>query len=330
MKAAGEAGPEEQPTMEAWPVIGVTSGDPAGIGPEVVESWLASSPDFPGRLRLFGPTEWTRRVEEMHGHPGHGIGPVDYHPISGHPDPQGASIAWEALRAAAEACRRGTIDAVVTGPISKAALAQVGFKHPGQTEFFASSWGGEPVMAFTGGRLRVALATWHLPLSEVPKALNPEKLERTVRAVHDLARADGVDRPRLVVCGLNPHAGEGGLLGGEERDWINPLLERIAADGLLVGPAQPGDTVFARMLAGEYDAIVALYHDQGLAPLKAVDFDSSVNVTLGLPYVRTSPDHGTAFGIAGKGLARFESMANAVRVAKRLVGYRRQSRAPGC
>jgi 4-hydroxythreonine-4-phosphate dehydrogenase len=309
--------------------IGITSGDPAGIGPEVIERWLATSPDLPWRLRFYGPADWTRRIERTHGHPGLDLGPADYLPVPGSPDPVGAAIAWEALRSAAQACRRGEIDAVVTGPISKAALAGVGFAHPGHTEFFAAEWGGEPVMAFTGGRLRVALATWHLPLREVPEALSPEKVTRAVRAVHDLARADGIDRPRLVVCGLNPHAGEAGLLGSEEKDWINPLLGRLAAEGFLLGPTQPGDTVFARMLAGEFDAIVALYHDQGLAPLKAVDFDTSVNVTLGLPHVRTSPDHGTAFGIAGKGTARWESMANAVRVAGDLVRHRRGEKGPG-
>lgn len=305
------------------PLIGITSGDPAGIGPEVIERWLATAPVLSARLRLYGPVEWTQRVEATCGHPGVGLGSPGYRAVPGRPDPAGAIIAWEALQAAAEACRDGRIDAVVTGPISKAGLAAVGYGHPGQTEFFAAAWGGEPVMAFTGGRLRVTLATWHLPLSSVAKALTPEKLERAVMGARDLASADGIDRPRIVVCGLNPHAGEGGLLGSEEADWINPCLKRLAGAGFEVGPAQPGDTVFARTLSGEFDVIVALYHDQGLAPLKAVDFDRSVNVTLGLPHVRTSPDHGTAFGLAGKGTARWESMANAVRVAVQLVKRRR-------
>jgi 4-hydroxythreonine-4-phosphate dehydrogenase len=143
--------------------------------------------------------------------------------------------------------------------------------------------------------------------------------------VNELAQAEGIKRPRLVVCGLNPHAGEGGLLGPEEKEWIDPFLAGLVGQGFDLGTTQPADTVFGRMLNGEFDAVVALYHDQGLGPLKTVDFDRSVNVTLGLPHVRTSPDHGTAFGIAGKGVARWESMANAVAVGGRLVVHRRDS-----
>ena len=181
-------------------------------------------------------------------------------------------------------------------------------------------------MAFCGGRLRVVLATWHVPLCEVPQLLGPQLLHRTVAAAQELARADGVAAPRIGVCGLNPHAGEGGLLGEEERDFINPALAKLRGEFPALSSCQPGDTLFARALRGEYDVVVALYHDQGLAPLKTVDFDESVNVTLGLPHVRTSPDHGTAFGIAGQGLARTTSFANAVKVARRLVAIRRNKR----
>lgn len=176
-------------------------------------------------------------------------------------------------------------------------------------------------MAFTGGPLRVALVTWHIPLSAVPVEVTPVRLERAVRSIDWLARAEGVESPRIAVCGMNPHAGEDGLLGREEKDWINPFLKALAAGGLRVGPAQPADTVFGRMINGDFDAVVALYHDQGLAPLKTVAFDRSVNVTLGLPHVRTSPDHGTAFAIAGQGIARCESLGNAIQVADRLARY---------
>jgi 4-hydroxythreonine-4-phosphate dehydrogenase len=178
-------------------------------------------------------------------------------------------------------------------------------------------------MAFCGGRLRVVLATWHLPLCEVPQALGPQLLRRTVAAADGLARAEGILAPRIGVCGLNPHAGEGGLIGDEERDFIDPALEKIGAEFPGVSRCQPGDTLFARALRGEFDVVVALYHDQGLAPLKVIDFDEAVNVTLGLPQVRTSPDHGTAFGIAGRGLASGTSFANAVKVARRLINFRR-------
>lgn len=307
--------------MSERPVIGITSGDPAGIGPEVVEGWLRTGVMPADRLHVFGPGSWVRRIGDEFGVPGTGLGSADYRPQAGRPDRAGATIAWDALQAAADACRTGAVDAVVTAPISKAALADVGFPYPGHTEFFADAWGGEPVMAFTGGPLRVALVTWHIPLSAVPVEVTPVRLERAVRSIDWLARAEGVESPRIAVCGMNPHAGEDGLLGREEKDWINPFLKALAAGGLRVGPAQPADTVFGRMINGDFDAVVALYHDQGLAPLKTVAFDRSVNVTLGLPHVRTSPDHGTAFAIAGQGIARCESLGNAIQVADRLARY---------
>jgi 4-hydroxythreonine-4-phosphate dehydrogenase len=177
-------------------------------------------------------------------------------------------------------------------------------------------------MCFSGGRLRVALATWHVPLREVTAHLGPHLLRRTVAAADQLARAEGVAAPRIGVCGLNPHAGEGGLLGSEERDLLDPLLEKLRAEFPGVSACQPADTLFARALRGEFDVVVALYHDQGLGPLKAVDFDEAVNITLGLPHVRTSPDHGTAYGIAGQGKASPRSFANAVTAARRLIKLR--------
>jgi 4-hydroxythreonine-4-phosphate dehydrogenase len=171
--------------------------------------------------------------------------------------------------------------------------------------------------------LRVVLMTWHVPLCEVPQLLGPQLLHRTVAAADALARAEGIAAPRIGVCGLNPHAGEGGLLGEEERDFINPALTQMRAEFPGLSVCQPGDTLFARALRGEFDVVVALYHDQGLAPLKVIDFDAAVNVTLGLPHVRTSPDHGTAFGIAGQGVASATSFANAVMVARRLINARR-------
>jgi 4-hydroxythreonine-4-phosphate dehydrogenase len=177
-------------------------------------------------------------------------------------------------------------------------------------------------MAFCGGKLRVVLATWHVPLYEVARLLGPHLLHRTVAAATTLARAEGIMAPRIGVCGLNPHAGEGGLLGYEEKDLLDPALDHLRAEFPGLSSCQPGDTLFARALRGEFDVVVALYHDQGLAPLKVIDFDEAVNVTLGLPFVRTSPDHGTAFGIAGQGKASPRSFANAVTVARRLIKSR--------
>jgi 4-hydroxythreonine-4-phosphate dehydrogenase len=177
-------------------------------------------------------------------------------------------------------------------------------------------------MAFCGGRLRVALVTWHIPLRDVAAALTAASIGRAVAAADELARAEGVVAPRIGVCGLNPHAGEAGLLGTEERDTIDPALDRLRPSHPGLSRCQPADTLFARQLRGEFDVLVALYHDQGLAALKAVDFDESVNVTLGLAHVRTSPDHGTAFPIAGKAAASPRSFSNAVAVARRLIRAR--------
>jgi 4-hydroxythreonine-4-phosphate dehydrogenase len=246
----------------------------------------------------------------------------DFVAEAGRPSGEGSLVAWAALERAAAMCGAGEFDAVVTAPISKERMAAIGWAFPGQTEFFAARWGGEPTMAFCGGRLRVALVTWHIPLREVPAALNARNIGRAVAAADELARSEGVKAPRIGVCGLNPHAGEGGLLGSEERDTLDPILDALRARHPGLSRCQPSDTLFARQLRGEFDVLVALYHDQGLAPLKAVDFEVSVNVTLGLRHVRTSPDHGTAFAIAGKGSASARSFSNAVAAARRLIRAR--------
>ena len=292
--------------------IALTCGDPAGVGPELIARLLTEKP---GDLVPIGPASWLAELPVS----GIAVGGPGYRASAGKPDPEGQRLALEAMERAAEGCRRGEFSAVVTGPVSKAGLASVGFRHPGQTEFFAERWGGEPVMAFAGGRMTVALATWHIPLSEVPRAITAEAVERAVIQLDRLLSRLGRGR-RLGVCGLNPHAGEGGLLGPEDGAAIKPALEKLAAKGLeVIGPL-PGDTAFARHLAGEFDGVVAMYHDQGLAPLKAVDFAEAANLTLGLPFVRTSPDHGTAYDLAGRGIADGRSLASAVRLARRLAG----------
>jgi 4-hydroxythreonine-4-phosphate dehydrogenase len=300
--------------------LAFTCGDPAGVGPEIIASWLTAHAPEAGGVAVIGPQLWLDTL------PAAGakiaVGLEAFSATPGRPDGEGALVAWAAMERAAAGCLSGEFSGVVTGPVSKAALAAIGYAFPGQTEFFAARWGGEPVMAFCGGRLRVALATWHIPLCEVPQALGPQLLHRTVVAADTLARADGITAPRIGVCGLNPHAGEGGLLGEEERDFINPSLEKMRAEFPGLSLCQPGDTLFARALRGEFDVVIALYHDQGLAPLKVIDFDEAVNVTLGLPFVRTSPDHGTAFGLAGQGRASPRSFANAVDVARRLIKSR--------
>ncbi len=300
--------------------LAITCGDPAGVGPEVVAAWLAANPAGAREAAVIGPARWLEAL------PAAGaripVGLEEFSAEPGRPTGEGALVAWAALERAAAGCKAGEFAGVVTGPVSKAWLARIGYPFPGQTEFFAARWGGEPTMAFCGGRLRVVLLSWHVPLREVPACLTAANFTRVVRAADELARAEGVPAPRLAVCGFNPHAGEDGLLGDEEQRIINPILTKLRAAHPGLTLCEPADTLFARQLRGEFDVVIALYHDQGLAPLKTVDFDEAVNVTLGLPFVRTSPDHGTAFRLAGRGLANPRSFANAVTVARRLLAWR--------
>ncbi|MDI1336502.1 MAG: 4-hydroxythreonine-4-phosphate dehydrogenase PdxA [Lacunisphaera sp.] len=300
--------------------LAFTCGDPAGIGPEIIASWLAANPADAPRVTVIGPARWLETLKTPAKKVA--VGLEEFSAAAGQPDGEGALVAWAAMERAAQGCKSGEFTGVVTGPVSKAGLAKIGYPYPGQTEFFAARWGGDPVMAFCGGKLRVVLATWHVPLHQVAGLLGPHLLQRTVAAADQLARADGITAPRIGVCGLNPHAGEDGLLGYEEKDLLNPALQHLRAEFPGLTLCQPGDTLFARALHGEFHVVIALYHDQGLAPLKVIDFDEAVNVTLGLPFVRTSPDHGTAFGIAGQGKASPRSFANAVAVARRLLKFR--------
>lgn len=293
--------------------IAITCGDPAGVGPELICSWLRDAARPGIAVTPIGPEGWLRSL----GVDGIAVGPADFAPTPGKPETTGHAVALAAMERAAEGCRRGEFSAVVTGPVSKQGLASVGFRHPGQTEFFAERWGGEPVMAFAGGRMTVALATWHTPLAKVPLEMTAQRVTAATLALDGLLGRLG-RRRRIGVCGLNPHAGEGGLLGGEDDAVIRPVVARLAAKGLDVTGPLPGDTAFHRHLAGEFDGVVAMYHDQGLGPLKAVDFAEAANLTLGLPHVRTSPDHGTAYDLAGTGKADRRSLDSAIRLADRL------------
>ena len=296
--------------MSALP-IAVTCGDPAGVGPELLASWLRAHPEQAASVVPIGPADWIARLGQ-----GLAVGPKDFVSRPGQPDDAGQLIAIEAMELAARGATGGRFAAVVTGPVNKKGLAGVGYDFPGQTEFFASRWNGEPVMAFAGGKMTVGLVTWHIPLSEVPKSITGADIRRTVLALVALRTKLGDRRPRIAVCGLNPHAGEGGLLGKEDDAVIRPAVEALRAEGHdVVGPL-PGDTIFHRHLQGEFAAVAAIYHDQGLAPLKAVDFSTSANLSLGLKHVRTSPDHGTAYDIAGRGEADRGSFDSALRLAR--------------
>jgi 4-hydroxythreonine-4-phosphate dehydrogenase len=293
--------------------LALPCGDPAGVGPDLIDAWLRAHPAEADTVVPIGPADWVARLGR-----GLAVGPADYASQPGRPDEAGQLIALEAMELAARGTTVGRFAAVVTGPVNKKRLAEVGYPFPGQTEFFAARWGGEPVMAFAGGKMTVGLVTWHLPLREVPGALAAADVRRTVLALVDLRRKLGDARPRIAVCGLNPHAGEGGLLGTEDAAILAPVVAALRAEGHDVTGPWPGDTVFHRHLQGEFDAVAATYHDQGLAPLKTVDFATSANLSLGLKHVRTSPDHGTAYELAGTGRADRGSFDSAVRLARLL------------
>lgn len=298
--------------------LAITCGDPAGIGPEVVAAALRKNVEQERNCVLIGPASWSQSLAVELGLQFEAVGAKDFKAIPGQPSLEGAVVALDALKAASRGCLEGRFSGVVSGPVSKYWLQQIGFTHPGQTEFFAEVWKGEPTMGFIGNKLRVVLATWHMPLREVPDALNAEALGTAVRRAHALARSLGAQEPRIGVCGLNPHAGEGGILGDEEREVLDPALDRLRKTMPGLSRCLPGDTVFFRQIKGEFDVVVAAYHDQALAAVKTLEFDSAVNVTLGLPFVRTSPDHGTAFDIAGKGIADCKSFMAALLVARQL------------
>lgn len=294
--------------------LALTCGDPAGVGPLIIRDWLAHGTEHRPPVVVFGPAKWLQTLSGG----GVAVGPEDFLATPGLPSADGARVALAAMDAAAEACLDGRCSAVVTAPVSKAELQAIGYPFPGQTEFFANRWGGHPTMAFSGDELRMVLATWHDPLGEIPHILEsqPELIVRAVERADLLARAHGYSSPRIGVCGLNPHAGEGGVLGSEEMRFIDPLLDRLRPTYPGLSVCLPGDTVFWRARKGEFDVTIALYHDQGLGPLKTLEFDRAVNITLGLPWIRTSPDHGTAFGLAkeGRGID-VHSFARAVEVA---------------
>ena len=279
------------------PVIGITLGDAAGIGPEIVAAALSSGKlDARFEYRVIGETAGAR---------------------PGEPTPATARAACAALEESARLLRGGEIAAVVTGPIHKARMQAEGFAFPGQTEFFAARAGVKNfAMCLTGGALTVALVTAHVPLGDVAALLSAREIIRVGHLLAAFLTTRLGRAPRIAVAGLNPHAGESGTLGREELTVIAPALAHLTSP-VFTGPLSP-DTVFCRAVAGEFDGVLCMYHDQGLIPLKLHAFDSGVNVTLGLPYPRTSPDHGTAFDLAGKGTARPDSMIAALNLAAEL------------
>ena len=315
--------------------LAVSLGDPAGIGPEVIAKCWDNRDSFClppfvaiGDGRSIAAV-WDGPIEVVDD-PRQADAAFDYalpliqlsapdSDAPGHPSVSGAHASLDALELAVGLTRSGSAAAVVTGPVAKEQLYAIGFQHPGQTEFVAERCGvapGNVVMMLAGPTLRTIPVTTHLPVSEVPARLTSGLIESRGRAaLRGLQRNFGIPEPRLAVSGLNPHAGEGGQLGREEVEIIEPAIAALAAEGWRVSGPHPADTMFHERARANYDAALCMYHDQALIPIKALHFEDAVNVTLGLPIVRTAPDHGTAFDIAGQDRADPRPMAAAIRMA---------------
>jgi 4-hydroxythreonine-4-phosphate dehydrogenase len=324
---------------EKTPLIVVSSGEPAGIGPDISLSLAAQR--FAARVAVLGDVELLRSRARLLGTrvelvardaladvAEHEPGRLQVLPIAlparvepGKLDTRNAPYVLAMLRRGAELCVAGEAQALVTAPVQKSVITQSGVPFSGHTELLAELTGApQPVMLLAGKSLRVALATTHLPLRAVAAALDRAKLESLIRIVHrDMARRFRIVRPRVLVLGLNPHAGESGTLGTEEQNVIEPAVRALAAEGLDVAGPASADTAFTPESLARCDVVVAMYHDQGLPVLKALSFGEIVNVTLGLPIVRTSVDHGTALALAGSGRARPDSLVAAVELALTMV-----------
>jgi 4-hydroxythreonine-4-phosphate dehydrogenase len=325
--------------------LAISLGDPAGIGPEVIAKCWDHRDEFNlppfvaiGDGRSIAAV-WDGPIEVVDD-PSQADSTFDYSlPLiqvpaadgdtPGHPSVAGAHCSLDSLELAVGLARSASAAAVVTGPVSKEQLYAIGFQHPGQTEFVAERCGVSPgnvVMMLAGPTLRTVPVTTHLPLREVPKKLTSALIESRGRAaLRGLQRNFGIAEPRLAVAGLNPHAGEGGQLGQEEIELIEPAIAALAAEGWRVIGPLPADTMFHPRARANYDAALCMYHDQALIPIKALHFEEAVNITLGLPIVRTAPDHGTAFDIAGQDRADARPMAAAIRMAAQSAALRSET-----
>ncbi|MEX0307826.1 MAG: 4-hydroxythreonine-4-phosphate dehydrogenase PdxA [Ruegeria sp.] len=313
--------------------IALSCGEPAGIGPEIAaKAWAALRDTCPffyigDASHLPNDTPIARITDPIEAVAASAAAlpvlHVDF-PASnmpGNPDPKNALSVIDAIERGVELVQSGAASALCTAPIHKKALIDgAGFAFPGHTEFLAAlASRSRVVMMLASDQLRVVPATIHIPLSQVPSALTPEVLRETIEiTAHGLRNQFGIACPRIAVAGLNPHAGEGGKMGTEELDWISPMLADLKPDSYSVTGPHPADTMFHAAARERYDAAIAMYHDQALIPIKTLDFDRGVNVTLGLPFVRTSPDHGTALDIAGQGIANPTSLIEALKLAHKM------------
>ena len=287
------------------PKIALTVGDPAGIGPEIVAKAAAD----PGVLAVCRPIVFST--------------PPEAAVRTGSVSAAAGRAAYATIVRAVDFAKRGDVDAIVTAPINKLAFAKAGLKWKGHTDLIAHLCDSKRVaMMFHSPTLKVVLITVHVPLKSVSKYLTPALVDQTIGLTAEAMKMFGTPKPRLALAGLNPHAGEHGVLGDEDDKVLVPAVRRARARRVNIEGPIPGDTVFVRAARGEYDCVIACYHDQGLIPVKLLSFGNAVNVTIGLPIIRTSVDHGTAFDIAGKGVADAGSMIAAVKLAAAMVGLR--------
>jgi 4-hydroxythreonine-4-phosphate dehydrogenase len=316
------------PTSNSADPILITMGEPAGIGPEVVVAAFKALGGRIGRrdLRLIGDPEVFLSAGIPDGGPLLARRALSSKPVPGKPDPANAQGVIDAIDFAVDLAMKGAAGAVVTAPINKAVLAQAGFGFPGHTDYLAKLTGApRAVMMLASEQLRVIPLTVHIPLADVPRAIDQKSIIETAEiALAALKRDFSIASPRLAVAGLNPHAGEEGILGREESDLIAPAVAELKRRGHAVLGPFPSDTMFHAEARSRYDAALCMYHDQALIPIKTLSFWEGVNVTLGLPIVRTSPDHGTGFDIAGKGLADPRSMIAAIKLAAKMADARAQ------
>ncbi len=317
-------------------------GDAAGIGPEITDkAWNSLSGDTKNCFFIIADPALYRKAKVIE-KPQQAVDifqtalpvlPIACPKvIAGQPQVNAAKVITKSIDMAVNFALSGQASAVVTNPIAKDILYGAGFEFPGHTEYLAEltkdhnpPYARGPIMMLSAQDLRVALATIHISIFDVPRVLNSERIIHAAQVLHGALTTDlGLTNPRIAMTGLNPHAGENGALGSEERDYINPCAEELRKSGINITNAQPADTLFHQEARQGYDAVLAMYHDQGLIPVKSLDFHGGVNSTLGLPIVRTSPDHGTAFNIAGKGLARPNSLIAAMKQARFIARNRRK------
>ncbi len=312
-------------------MIGITLGDPAGVGPEVILKSVAEmSAQDRAQTRIFGNIATLQAVAEMLAlpiRPGIDVAVTDL-PIDGAPlpmgqmDPRGGDASFRFIEAAVRAAERGEIGCIVTAPIHKEALNLAGHHYDGHTGMLAALTGGKAWMLLASDRLKVIHCTTHVSLKDAITRITPERVLDTIRQGDAHLRRIGYDNPRIAVAGLNPHCGEGGLFGDEDTRYIAPAVAQAQAMGINAHGPISADTLFYRAYNGAFDLIVAQYHDQGHIPVKLVAFDTGVNVSVGLPIDRTSVDHGTAFDIAGKGIAKHINMQHAIAYARKLAAGR--------